>query len=112
MLLYGHGDGGGGVTREMLEYLSRSELMVGQPASGYSTAADFFAGIEQAAPELPVWQGDLYLELHRGTYTTHARNKRNNRKAEIFVPGSGAMADSDWTPADPAAAGRGRRGPA
>lgn len=84
MLLYGHGDGGGGVTREMLEYLSRSELMVGQPASGYSTAADFFTGIEQAAPELPVWQGDLYLELHRGTYTTHARNKRNNRKAEIL----------------------------
>ncbi|MEK3669997.1 alpha-mannosidase [Paenibacillus sp. FSL R10-2771] len=84
MLLYGHGDGGGGVTREMLEYLSRSELMVGQPASGYSTAADFFAGIEQAKPELPVWQGDLYLELHRGTYTTHARNKRNNRKAEIL----------------------------
>ncbi|KAI7258265.1 putative alpha-mannosidase I, partial [Hortaea werneckii] len=84
MLLYGHGDGGGGVTREMLEYISRSELMVGQPASTYSTAADFFAGIEQAKPELPVWQGDLYLELHRGTYTTHARNKRNNRKAEIL----------------------------
>ncbi|WP_244444702.1 alpha-mannosidase [Paenibacillus camerounensis] len=84
MLLYGHGDGGGGVTREMLEYISRSELMVGQPASGYSTAADFFAGIQPKLPELPVWQGDLYLELHRGTYTTHARNKRNNRKAEIL----------------------------
>ncbi|WNS46817.1 alpha-mannosidase [Paenibacillus sp. MMS20-IR301] len=84
MLLYGHGDGGGGVTREMLEYINRSELMVGQPSSGYSTAADFFAGIEQAKPQLPLWQGDLYLELHRGTYTTHARNKRNNRKAEIL----------------------------
>lgn len=84
MLLYGHGDGGGGVTREMLEYIGRSDLMVGQPASAYSTAADFFAGIEQAKPQLPVWQGDLYLELHRGTYTTHARNKRNNRKAEML----------------------------
>lgn len=84
MLLYGHGDGGGGVTREMLEYIDRSELMVGQPASAYSTAAGFFAGIEQAGPELPSWQGDLYLELHRGTYTTHSRNKRNNRKAEIL----------------------------
>ncbi|RCX18195.1 alpha-mannosidase [Fontibacillus phaseoli] len=84
MLLYGHGDGGGGVTREMLEYNDRAELMVGQPASEYSTAAAFFAGIDAAQPELPAWHGDLYLELHRGTYTTHGRNKRNNRKAEIL----------------------------
>lgn len=84
MLLYGHGDGGGGVTREMLEYNDRAELMVGQPASEYSTAAEFFAGIDAAQPELPAWHGDLYLELHRGTYTTHGRNKRNNRKAEIL----------------------------
>lgn len=84
MLLYGHGDGGGGVTREMLEYIERSDLMVGQPASRYSTAARFFAGIRQAQPKLPEWHGDLYLELHRGTYTTHARNKRHNRKAEVL----------------------------
>lgn len=84
MLLYGHGDGGGGVTREMLEYIQRAELMVGQPASRYSNAADFFAGIEQQHPQLPEWRGDLYLELHRGTYTTHSRNKWNNRKAEIL----------------------------
>ncbi|MEC0205097.1 alpha-mannosidase [Paenibacillus lautus] len=84
MLLYGHGDGGGGVTREMLEYIDRAELMVGQPASKYSTAAEFFGGIEDAHPKLPKWRGDLYLELHRGTYTTHARNKRHNRKAEIL----------------------------
>lgn len=84
MLLYGHGDGGGGVTREMLEYIDRAGLMVGQPASKYSTAAEFFGGIEETQPKLPKWRGDLYLELHRGTYTTHARNKRHNRKAEIL----------------------------
>lgn len=84
MLLYGHGDGGGGVTREMLEYLDRAELMVGQPTSRYSSAEDFFAGISEADPTLPEWHGDLYLELHRGTYTTHGRNKRNNRKAEVL----------------------------
>ncbi|MCA1292380.1 alpha-mannosidase [Paenibacillus sp. alder61] len=84
MLLYGHGDGGGGVTREMLEYIDRAELMVGQPSSAYSTAAAFFAGMEAVRPQLPSWHGDLYLELHRGTYTTHGRNKRNNRKAEIL----------------------------
>ncbi|MBP1903581.1 alpha-mannosidase [Paenibacillus turicensis] len=84
MLLYGHGDGGGGVTREMLEYIERSELMVGQPASTYSTASAFFHGITEAKPQLPIWQGDLYLELHRGTYTTHSRNKRSNRQAEVL----------------------------
>lgn len=84
MLLYGHGDGGGGATREMMEYISRASLMVGQPASKYSNAADFFAGISDASPKLPEWRGDLYLELHRGTYTTHGRNKLNNRKAEIL----------------------------
>ncbi|MCE3198854.1 alpha-mannosidase [Paenibacillus sonchi] len=84
MLLYGHGDGGGGVTREMLEYIRRAELMVGQPASTFSNAAGFFSGIGERQPQLPEWRGDLYLELHRGTYTTHGRNKRNNRKAEIL----------------------------
>lgn len=84
MLLYGHGDGGGGVTREMLEYIDRSDLMVGQPASVHSTAAEFFNRIDQSRPKLPSWHGDLYLELHRGTYTTHARNKRHNRRAEVL----------------------------
>ncbi|NGZ77635.1 alpha-mannosidase [Saccharibacillus alkalitolerans] len=84
MLLYGHGDGGGGVTREMLEYIDRADLMVGQPGSRYGTAAEFFDGIRQSRPDLPTWRGDLYLELHRGTYTTHAYNKRANRKAEIL----------------------------
>ncbi|ULO06811.1 alpha-mannosidase [Paenibacillus sp. 19GGS1-52] len=84
MLLYGHGDGGGGVTREMLEYIQRADLMVGEPASKYSNAGDFFAGITEQQPQLPEWRGDLYLELHRGTYTTHSRNKWNNRKAEIL----------------------------
>ncbi|RUT45152.1 alpha-mannosidase [Paenibacillus anaericanus] len=84
MLLYGHGDGGGGATREMLEYINRGDLMVGQPVSKYSNAAEFFAGITAASPELPEWRGDLYLELHRGTYTTHGRNKLNNRKAEVL----------------------------
>ncbi|MFC3799306.1 alpha-mannosidase [Cohnella sp. GCM10012308] len=84
MLLYGHGDGGGGVTREMLEYVDLADLMVGQPASKHSTAADFFAGAEEKRGEVPEWHGDLYLELHRGTYTTHGRNKRSNRKAEVL----------------------------
>lgn len=84
MLLYGHGDGGGGVTNEMVEFAERSHLMAGQPMSQFSTAGAFFEGIAVSKPILPKWHGDLYLELHRGTYTTHARNKRSNRKAEVL----------------------------
>ncbi|MEK4514964.1 alpha-mannosidase [Paenibacillus sp. FSL H8-0122] len=84
MLLYGYGDGGGGVTREMLEVIERSASLPGLPESRFSTAHAFFDGIRDAAPELPVWSGDMYLELHRGTYTTHAKNKRWNRKAEAL----------------------------
>ncbi|ASA24209.1 alpha-mannosidase [Paenibacillus donghaensis] len=84
MLLYGHGDGGGGVTHEMVEYIGRTGLAAGQPTSRFSAAADFFAGIDEQQPQLPKWHGDLYLELHRGTFTTHARNKRSNRKAEVL----------------------------
>ncbi|BBH18884.1 alpha-mannosidase [Paenibacillus baekrokdamisoli] len=84
MLLYGHGDGGGGVTRDMVEFVHRSPLMTELPASQFSTAAAFFEEVGTIEQTLPQWQGDLYLELHRGTYTTHARNKRSNRKAEVL----------------------------
>ncbi|CAM4349068.1 alpha-mannosidase [Paenibacillus endophyticus] len=84
MLLYGHGDGGGGVTREMVEFTQRSEMMVELPSSHFSTAAEFFERAWEKRDDLPKWHGDLYLELHRGTYTTHARNKRSNRKAEVL----------------------------
>ncbi|MFS0726147.1 alpha-mannosidase [Paenibacillus sp. 1P07SE] len=84
MLLYGHGDGGGGVTREMLEMAERSESLPGLPAVKFSSAHAFFDGVRDSGAELPVWQGDMYLELHRGTYTTHARNKLWNRRAEAL----------------------------
>ncbi|OMD38327.1 alpha-mannosidase [Paenibacillus borealis] len=84
MLLYGHGDGGGGVTHEMLEYVARTGLTPGQPVSRFSTAEAFFSEISLRQPELPAWHGDLYLELHRGTFTTHAFIKRSNRKAEVL----------------------------
>ena len=84
MLLYGHGDGGGGVTQEMIDYVDRSASLPGLPSVVNSTAHQFFDGISEANPLLPAWVGDMYLELHRGTYTTHARNKKWNRKAEVL----------------------------
>ncbi|OAS82958.1 MULTISPECIES: alpha-mannosidase [Metabacillus] len=84
MLVYGYGDGGGGVTREMIEYLERSSNLPGMPDVKFDKVHDFFERIESKKPQLPSWYGDLYLELHRGTYTTHAKTKKNNRKAEAL----------------------------
>ncbi len=82
MLVYGYGDGGGGVTREMIETVKRSESLPGLPNVKFSKVHDFFEHISQQKPTLPKWYGDLYLELHRGTYTTHAKTKKYNRQVE------------------------------
>ncbi|WP_339822488.1 alpha-mannosidase [Paenibacillus sp. FSL R7-0216] len=84
MLLYGHGDGGGGATREMVEYVARSANLPGLPVSKFSTAEEYFRGLDASAESFPKWYGDLYLEYHRGTYTSQARNKQMNRKMELL----------------------------
>ena len=79
-IAYGYGDGGGGPNRPMLERLSLLEQMPGLPALKPSTLAAFF---DQIAPlELPKIKGELYLELHRGTYTSQAGIKRQNVQLE------------------------------
>lgn len=84
---FGHGDGGGGATKEMLENQRRlSAGLPGCPKTKMSTAADFFRVLEKNVKEhkyLPSWVGELYLEYHRGTYTSMARNKKYNRKSEF-----------------------------
>lgn len=86
LIAYGFGDGGGGPTREMVE---RAELLAahpGFPRVRHSSAMDFFERLDrQAGERLPVWDGELYFELHRGTYTTQARNKLHNRKCEFML---------------------------
>jgi alpha-mannosidase len=83
LLSYGWGDGGGGPDRRHLELLGRSKDLEGLPRCHQMKVKDFFRKIDGAA-EYPEWVGELYLELHRGTYTTQGHNKRNNRKAELM----------------------------
>lgn len=89
LLTFGFGDGGGGPTAEHLELLRRSEKGVpGSPDTKIGFAGDFLRRLEKKIennPQLPTWQGELYLEFHRGTYTTQAKNKRNNRKGEFLL---------------------------
>lgn len=86
-IVYGHGDGGGGPTREMLENIRRMEKGIpGCPAVIHNRMRPFFERLLQRMNErptdFPVWDGELYLEFHRGTLTSVAKNKRNNRLAE------------------------------
>jgi alpha-mannosidase len=81
---YGYGDGGGGVTWEMLEYAKRLQDFPGVPRCQTGKAQDFFEDIESYGSQLPVWNGELYFEYHRGTYTTQGKTKRFNRKSEIL----------------------------
>ena len=85
LFVYGHGDGGGGPTREMLETAKRVRDFEGLPRVTLEKVSDFFPKAEADARDLPVWVGELYLELHRGTYTTQAKNKRGNRKGEFLL---------------------------
>jgi len=83
---FGYGDGGGGPTREMLENLREMSNFPATPRVRQGAAGDFFRELEASAGErLPVWNGELYLEYHRGTYTTQSRNKRANRKSEFLL---------------------------
>ena len=93
LLVFGKGDGGGGPTWEQLEKLRRCRgisdtagLLPRVKMGG--SADDFFAALQmkaQSGTDFVTWYGELYFELHRGTYTTQARDKRNNRKAETLL---------------------------
>lgn len=86
LMAYGYGDGGGGPTREMIENVREMAALPGTPAMRQGSVKAFFEQLEAVAgPQLPTWNGELYLEYHRGTYTTQARNKRANRKSEFLL---------------------------
>lgn len=85
MLLLGHGDGGGGAQAEMLERMARMKDLRGLPRVVSMAPVDFFKRMEQRAKPLLKWSGELYFELHRGTYTTHAQVKRGNRRCELLL---------------------------
>lgn len=83
---YGYGDGGGGPTEEMLEQSRRLEHSIVEcPAARQTGVKEFFHILEDKMDKkrLAVWDGELYLEFHRGTYTSMAQNKKYNRKAEF-----------------------------
>jgi alpha-mannosidase len=81
---YGWGDGGGGPDEEQIMNAELAGRSAAMPTVDACSATEFcrrlHAEFDTESP--PVWDGELYLELHRGTYTTHARLKASNRRAE------------------------------
>lgn len=85
LLVFGHGDGGGGPTRAMIETLRRARDLQGLPRTTMRSPAEFFGALEAEPGERPTIVGELYFEYHRGTYTTQARTKRGNRRCEVAL---------------------------
>lgn len=84
--LYGIGDGGGGPGREHIEYGLRQQNLEGVSRFKFAPSAEFFAKLSETDIKyLPRWTGELYLQFHRGTYTTQALMKKNNRLSERLL---------------------------
>ncbi|GAA1939106.1 alpha-mannosidase [Kitasatospora viridis] len=85
LLPFGYGDGGGGPTREMLARAERVADLDGSARVVLESPAQFFERAHAEYPDAPVWVGELYLELHRGTLTSQLRTKQGNRRSEHLL---------------------------
>jgi len=81
LYLFGYGDGGGGPNADMLESARRLAGAEGLPELAVGSATEFLEALA-ATSGLATWCGEMYLETHRGTYTTHGDLKAANRRAE------------------------------
>lgn len=87
LVSFGYGDGGGGANRDMLEMRRAMDKIPGLPNVKPSRAGDFFKKIHKNVEDtdryVHTWDGELYLEYHRGTYTSQSYNKKTNREMEL-----------------------------
>lgn len=80
--MFGYGDGGSGCTEEMIELMHRFGKLSIMPKCEHTSGADFLEKNLKDNKSLEVWDGELYLEMHRGTFTTKSYIKRANRRLE------------------------------
>ncbi len=83
--LFGMGDGGGGPKAEHIEYGRRQANLEGVPRVVFSSAERLFERLNAQRDALTVWRGELFLEMHLGTLTSHAQIKKNNRRLEFSL---------------------------
>ena len=82
---FGYGDGGGGPTREMVAKARRTADLEGSPRVRLGTVNEFFTTAEAELKRPHTWSGEMYLETHRGTYTSQLRTKQGNRRSEHLL---------------------------
>ncbi|MBQ7841655.1 MAG: alpha-mannosidase [Lachnospiraceae bacterium] len=86
MVPFGYGDGGGGPARDFIEYTKREENLEGCPKVKMASPNEFFADMQEIHGDpVNTYVGELYFCAHRGTYTSQAKTKQNNRKAELAL---------------------------
>lgn len=100
LISYGFGDGGGGVNRNMLKMRRAMDQIPGLPNVKTTRAGDFFRDIHEKVDNtdryVHTWDGELYLEYHRGTYTNQGRNKKWNRKTENHLSQTEWLSAMSW----------------
>lgn len=100
LLAYGYGDGGGGVNRDMLENRRQMDRIPGLPAVKPKRVDEFVDHIrkqvETTDQYVQHWDGELYLEFHRGTYTSQAHTKRLDRKLELALRDAEILSTLSW----------------
>ena len=82
---FGYGDGGGGVTRDHLEYLKRSKDLQGVPKVKQAAPQEYFEDLEKQNNVTDKYVGELYFQCHRGVLTSQARTKQGNRRCEQIL---------------------------
>lgn len=115
LFVYGYGDGGGGVNRDMLEFRRRLDRMPGLPRVETGRADAYFERLQETVRTTDQyvhrWEGELYFENHRGTYTSQAFVKRMNRRCELGLREAewrnvlASAASGDWSSYPAAALG-------
>ena len=80
--MFGYGDGGSGVTEEMIELMHRFSKVSAMPKTEHLGGSEYLHKNFDGNENLEKWDGELYLEMHRGTFTTKSDLKKMNRKLE------------------------------
>jgi alpha-mannosidase len=86
MVLFGVGDHGGGPSLEMMKRIDHLKTLDIYPKVEFGTVSNYIKWLKsQDLSKLPVWDSELYLEYHRGTFTTQSETKKENREAEVLM---------------------------
>jgi alpha-mannosidase len=86
LICYGYGDGGGGPSRSMIENIEAVKKIPGLPEVRTTNVKNYLDKLHKTVKKnedyLATWNNELYFEFHRGTYTSQAKTKKNNRRIE------------------------------